>query len=153
MYIKSPLQKEKELSQPLGKYFTLAEFVRSRTASQKKIDNTPNQKVISNLKYLVENILQPAREELKQPIAITSGYRCRKLNTAVGGAIYSKHLYGMAADIHLPSKEYGNKLFAILSKNKHVDTLLYEHNRAGITWLHVSWSEEPRHLCIKDYKV
>ena len=145
--------KNTPFSQPLGKYFNLSELVASDTAKRNKIDNTPTKQVIENLTYLVKNILDPARQELGEPITITSGFRCRKLNTLVGGALYSKHIQGKAADIRIKSKEYGQRLFDILSKNKKVDTLLYEHNKLGTTWLHVSWNENPRNLCIRDYRV
>lgn len=36
------------------------------------------------------------------PLGITSGYRCKAHNKAVGGAINSQHLYGRAADLDVP---------------------------------------------------
>lgn len=39
------------------------------------------------------------REEIGKPIIVTSGYRCKKHNKEIGGAISSKHLIGMAVDI------------------------------------------------------
>lgn len=47
---------------------------------------------------LVE-LLQKIRDHFGKPIVISSGYRTAKHNKAVGGATYSQHLYGMAADI------------------------------------------------------
>lgn len=41
------------------------------------------------------------RAELKKPIIITSGMRCKKHNAAEGGAKASKHLTGEAADIRV----------------------------------------------------
>lgn len=49
---------------------------------------------------LVE-ILQKIRDHFKQPITINSGYRTPSRNKAVGGATYSQHLYGTAADIYV----------------------------------------------------
>lgn len=43
--------------------------------------------------------LQALRDKLNKPLAITSGYRCLKHNTAIKGAAESKHLDGIACDI------------------------------------------------------
>lgn len=43
--------------------------------------------------------LQAIREHFGKPITITSGYRCQKHNTRVGGATGSRHTKGQAADI------------------------------------------------------
>jgi zinc D-Ala-D-Ala carboxypeptidase len=37
----------------------------------------------------------------KQPVLITSGFRCEKHNKKVGGASHSPHLEGLAADIEV----------------------------------------------------
>ena len=43
--------------------------------------------------------LQKIRNHFNKPVVINSGYRCAKHNKAVGGATYSKHRLGQAADI------------------------------------------------------
>lgn len=45
------------------KYFTISELTRSDIASTKKIDNTPNKEIKQNLKRLIEELLDPIREE------------------------------------------------------------------------------------------
>ena len=47
---------------------------------------------------LVE-VLQKIRDYFKSPIDINSAYRTPGKNKSVGGADYSQHLYGTAADI------------------------------------------------------
>lgn len=47
-----------------------------------------------NLVYVLEKI----RNNYGKPLIITSGCRCKKNNTLVGGIKTSKHLYGKAAD-------------------------------------------------------
>ena len=49
---------------------------------------------------LVE-ILQDIRDHFGAPVVITSGYRTAAHNKAVGGAPYSQHCYGRAADIRV----------------------------------------------------
>lgn len=53
----------------------------------------------ANVRALVEQVLDPVREELGMPITVNSGYRCEKHNVAVGGAVRSQHLTGEAADV------------------------------------------------------
>lgn len=45
------------------------------------------------------NVVSDVREHFGKPVVITSGHRCLKHNTAVGGAKGSMHLTGKAADI------------------------------------------------------
>ena len=45
--------------------------------------------------------LQELRDYLGYPIIVTSGYRCKKHNTKVGGVSNSQHMTGIAADIHV----------------------------------------------------
>ena len=46
-------------------------------------------------------LLQCIREHFGKPVYITSGYRTAAHNRAVGGAVYSQHQYGRAADIRV----------------------------------------------------
>ncbi|MDL2298070.1 D-Ala-D-Ala carboxypeptidase family metallohydrolase [Synergistaceae bacterium OttesenSCG-928-D05] len=47
--------------------------------------------------------LQELRNIWQRPIVITSGYRCEKRNSEVGGVPRSRHREGRAADIHVPA--------------------------------------------------
>jgi uncharacterized protein YcbK (DUF882 family) len=47
------------------------------------------------------NVLDILRHKLGKPVIITSGYRTPEWNTKCGGAKYSYHMRGMAADIRV----------------------------------------------------
>ena len=49
--------------------------------------------------------LQELRGRYGKPITITSGYRCVHHNTAIGGAVKSRHMDGLAADIAAPRSD------------------------------------------------
>ena len=47
-------------------------------------------------------VLQSIRDHFGKPVIITSAYRTAAHNKTVGGAAYSQHCYGRAADIRVP---------------------------------------------------
>ena len=57
-------------------YFTISELTRSATAAREGIDNSPPQAAVDNMKRLINTVLNPARQQLKAPIYVNSGYRC-----------------------------------------------------------------------------
>ena len=115
-------------------YFTLEEICASNLAKKLDIDNTPSQEVIENLNLLVDNILDPAREKLKEPIYVNSGFRCEELNKYVGGVKNSGHLYGNAADIYCKDM---NKLWEILTKMEFDQLIKYKYKG----FYHVSYKK------------
>lgn len=54
---------------------------------------------------LLEKI-EALRQQLDNPIIITSGVRCQNRNREVGGISNSKHKIGQAADLYAPSIHY-----------------------------------------------
>lgn len=80
-------------------HFNLEEFYESDTAKSNFIDNYPTQEAMSNIRKLVLEVLEPIRVKYALPITVTSGYRSKRLNDKLHGAINSDHLYGCAADI------------------------------------------------------
>lgn len=126
--------------------FTVNELCKSKTATRKGIDNTPTPKAKENLEKLIKNVLQPLRDKFGEPIIVDSGYRCPKLNTAVGGAKTSQHLYGQAADIRTVSDTVtdNKRLFdtakkMIDDKEIIVGQLINEYN---YNWVHISIPDE-----------
>lgn len=68
---------------------------------------------------LVE-VLQDVRDHFKQPVIINSAYRTPTYNSKVGGAKYSQHLYGKAADITV--KNTNPAAVATYLENKYPNT-------------------------------
>lgn len=114
-------------------YFTLEELCASNLANKLDIDNTPSQEVIENLNLLVDNILDPAREKLKEPIYVNSGFRCEELNKYVGGVKNSQHIRGEAADIYC---QHLSNLIEILKTLECDQIIVY----AG--FVHVSYNKK-----------
>lgn len=122
----------------LTKHFTLEEFSFSSTAKSRGINNTVPLQYIPSLRNLCEVVLEPLREQVKEPVIISSGYRCPALNKAVGGTNTSQHMKGEACDIYMEDKEKLRKWFAILMDGD-FDQLIFERNRrTGHCWIHVS---------------
>lgn len=122
------------------KYFTMNELTHSATAIRKGIDNTPDNTAKANLTALVANILDPLREAYGKPIVVSSGYRCAKLNRAVGGVARSQHITGQAADIQSVSKSKADhkKLFELAQRLRMpYDQLIDEYD---YKWVHISFN-------------
>ena len=86
----------------ISKNFSYREFEKSATADRLGICNVIiTVRVRDAVRALTLNILQPLRDFLKLAVLISSGFRCRELNIAVGGVDTSQHTKGEAADIYV----------------------------------------------------
>ena len=140
--------REKKLSE----HFSLYEMIYSETAVSHHIDNMPNETETENLKYLCEKILEPLRQHFGV-VRINSGFRCPKLNQRIGGVGNSQHQFGQAADIRCSNKDIARKYFSFIAAHCIYDQLLFEYNRCGIFWIHVSLKrdEKNRRMRIENY--
>lgn len=122
----------------MTKSFTLTEFLESQTATRMGFDEqfNPPQIVINNIELLCVNILQPLRDAIKAPIKISSGYRCPRLNTSIGGASKSQHVTGHAADIICYKTGNAELFHRIVELDLPFDQIIDEFNFA---WVHVSY--------------
>ena len=112
----------------LTAHFSLREMCASGTAIRLGIKNEPSEEVINRLQQLCEHVLEPLRQRFGV-IRITSGYRCDRLNRAVGGV-----------KIHVSNIEVGRKMFRYIKENLDFDQLLFERiQENGACWLHVSY--------------
>ena len=101
----------------LTKNFSLQEFLKSNTATRLNITEqfNPPQFVLDNIDNLAQQ-LQIARDYFGEPMVFSSGYRCLKLNKAVGGVANSAHTSGSAVDIEFNSEAHAKKLIEALIK-------------------------------------
>ncbi len=130
----------------LSKHFSLEELCKSQTATRLGINNLAKDKnVITNLKKICENILEPIRENYGIPFSPNSAYRSPKLNNAVGSSHKSQHLKGQAVDIEIPSID-NYQLAQWIRNNLDFDQLILEfyNGEPSSGWVHVSFAEENR---------
>lgn len=118
------------------KHFTITELCKSETARVRRIENNPDAGQKAALEALVNNVLDPLRELYGRPIIVSSGFRSKDLNRAVGGAPTSQHMRGEAADIYAGTKEENRKLFELIRDNLVYDQLI---NEKDFSWVHVSY--------------
>lgn len=137
-------------------YFTLHELTRSSMAESYIIKNIPSTDEIVALNALVDNILDPARTAIGQPIIVTSGYRCPELNKRVGGVATSQHTRGEAADITLKNRNNNLLLARTIYELGTFDQLILESADRRATqcdWIHVSYSRTGnRHQTLIKYR-
>ena len=128
------------MNTPVTMHFTIEEMYASDTARRLGIDNKPTTQKMINLVYLCAYVLEPLRVAMNEPIKIGSGYRCEKLNKAVGGVYNSQHLKGQAADLCIDGDiKKGRRWFNYIKDHLPFDQLIWEHNKGGTYWVHVSF--------------
>jgi uncharacterized protein YcbK (DUF882 family) len=121
----------------LSPHFTLNELTHT---DHREIDNSPTQDEISNLQQLA-NFLEEVKTVLGgKPIMISSGFRCKALNDAVGSKDTSQHRIGLAADFRVPGMTPDEVVRAVIASGIGYDQIIREFDR----WTHISVSDKPR---------
>jgi len=126
------------------KHFTISELLKSDTALKHGLWNGAPKEAEENLRSLVEQVLDPLREQYGKPIRVTSGYRCPKLNNLVGGAPNSQHMRGEAADIQpVAGNEDDLQVLArILIDNGKFDQLIVYPTFIHVSWKRLGWNRK-----------
>ena len=117
--------------------FTITELVKSDTAKQNGINNTPDINSLDNLLELVFFVLQPLRDKLGKPMIITSGFRSKKVNELVGGVSNSQHLYGQACDFVVNGMTPAQVVEFIKKSGVEFDQCVNEYDQ----WTHISFNK------------
>ncbi len=122
------------------KYFTKEEVIRCyrddrkercaecRLAQASKV--LPNG-LEGNMVALIEDVMDPAREELGMPVYVNSGFRCPVHNKTVGGVPNSQHMRCEAVDCRCADNARLAKI--IMKQGKFDQLIIYK------TFLHVSY--------------
>jgi len=123
----------------LSKNLSLSEVTKSATAKRLRISNEPTKQHLQNLTVLAKEVFQLIRNHFNEPIYISSGYRSRALNKAIGGSKSSHHCKGMALDL---DQDYRNtnvtneQIFNYIKDNLEFTQLINENN---YSWVHISY--------------
>jgi hypothetical protein len=129
----------------ISKHITYREAIRSITALRKGIINEPNSMQLINMQLVANKVFEPLRTYIGAPIKVESFFRCKKLNTAIGGSWNSQHMKGQAIDIDddFAKGRYDNaKMFYFIAENLKFDQLIWEFgNNNSPGWIHVSYKE------------
>ena len=126
----------------LSTNLSLSETTKSNTAIRRGIDNTPTDDHIENLKYLAEKVFQPIRDHFGSSIFVSSGYRSKGLNEAIGGSQRSFHSHGCALDLDMDGRS--NKItnadiFNYIKENLPYSELIWEFGTEdNPNWVHVA---------------
>lgn len=131
----------------LSTHFTLAEFVRSDTATRLGIDNTPEETHYRSMKDLCEHVLEFVRIHYGKPVKINSGYRSMALNMAVNPMTstvnrLSKHCLGQAADFEIEGVTNYDLACWIRDNIPHFHQVILEFYTPGQPnsgWVHCSY--------------
>lgn len=137
----------------LTEHFTLEEMCASQSAVRLGYDEqfAPGDSIKENLTALCYKALEPIRVKINAPIHISSGYRCERVNSAIGGVNTSQHCKGQAADISAEGKTIEELYQFIKSSGIIYDQLIQEFDH----WVHISFTEVGinRMECLRAIKV
>lgn len=129
----------------ISQHLSLAEVTRSETAKRKGISNNPTEEHLENFKLLAEHVFEKIRTHFGCPIHISSGYRSKELNDAIGGSQTSQHSKGQAIDIDMDGSGDGVSnadVYNFIKDNLEFDQLIWEFGTdSNPDWVHVSYAK------------
>jgi len=141
----------------ISKHISYKEATRSLTAIRLGLENKPNEYELSNMIGVAENIFEPLREWVNDPIKVNSFFRSIELNKAIGGSARSQHCQGRAIDI---DDTYGHatnaEMFNWVKENLNFDQMIWEFgDDKNPDWVHISWVSEDqnRNRCLRAERV
>ena len=124
-----------------SKHISWKEATGSNTAKKLDINNTPDDEQLANMKIIADELFEPLRERVGQPIRVNSFFRCEELNSAIGGSVTtSQHIKGQAIDLDATKGMTNKELFCIIKSEFEYDKLIWEHgDNENPDWIHISY--------------
>jgi hypothetical protein len=100
---------------------------------------------LENFKLLADNVFEKIRAHFGVPIHISSGYRSKELNNAIGGSQTSQHSKGQAIDIDMDGSSSGVSnadIYNYIKDKLDFDQLIWEFGtEKNPDWVHVSYNQ------------
>ena len=124
-------------------HFTLAELTHT---DHRTLDNTPNAGELANLQRLAE-FLEVVKTTLGgKAVMISSAFRSKAVNDAVGSRDTSQHRQGLACDFKVPGMIPDAVVRTIIAANLPFDQIIREFSDpvTGGGWTHISIADKPR---------
>lgn len=119
--------------------FSLNEFTRSDAAQRLGNNNQPDSpRELGNLVKLAET-MEKVRALFGAPITVSSAYRNKAVNKAVGGVVNSDHAQGLACDFMVKGFDKAEIVKRIRASDIKYDQLIDEP-----TWVHLGIGERMR---------
>lgn len=128
----------------LSPHFSYREGTYSATGQARKLDNSPDEKQLAAMQFTASKMEEVRKILGDKDILVTSWFRSKALNQAIGGAQKSQHSNGEAVDFKCPG--YGTPRRICEALIAHKDTLRYDQLILEPSWVHVSFvaDREPR---------
>ena len=140
----------------ISKHISYKEGVYSITATRLGINNTPNDDQLKNMELVAEEVFEPLREYVDEPIKINSFFRSPDLNKAIGGSTKSQHCKGQAMDIDdTYGKMKNSEMYYWIKEHLDFDQMIWEFgDDDNPDWVHISYvsPEDNRNRCLKAYR-
>jgi putative chitinase len=121
----------------LTAHFALDELV---TTEHREFDNSPPPDVVATLRNTAAQMEAVRRLLGDRVITVSSGYRCRALNRAVGGSRTSAHLSGHAVDFNC----YGFGVPRAVCRAIALSDLAFDQLIEEGGWVHISFDPRMR---------
>jgi len=115
----------------LSEHFTLAELT---VTNHRTLENTPDAAALANLKRLALFLEQVKTALGGRAVMISSGYRSKAVNDAVGSKDTSQHRIGCAADFRVPGMTPRQVVEACIAAKLAYDQIILEFD----SWTHIS---------------